>query len=528
MPLLAVDDLHIRTATTPLVKGVSFTVERGENLALVGESGSGKTLTALSLMGLLAPELEVRAHRMEFNGEELQTLRPRARRALRGTAMAMVFQEPATAMNPVLTCGYQVEEAFIIHSTLNKGERKRRVLELFEKVGLPDPERMFAAYPHEISGGQRQRVMIAMALAHKPQLLIADEPTTALDVTVQAEILALVKDLQREMGMAMLWITHDFGVVETLADRMVVMRHGTVVETGTTKQIFSKPKHAYTQQLLAARPTMKLRDTKANKSKGKDPVLLEVSNLSHTYAGKAGWWSKQADVKALHGATFTLREGQTLGVVGESGSGKSTLARVLTRLVEGTAGGTVVFMGQNFLEHEKEALRVARKDMQMVFQDPAAALNPKMTVGASVAEGVRAHGTLPAAKVPAYVKKLLADCGLPADAASRYPHQMSGGQKQRVCIARALALQPKLVICDEAVSALDVSVQDQILKLLEGIQREHGTSFIFISHDLRVVSHLADDVLVMHKGKVVESGPTATVFAKPKQAYTQKLLAAVV
>lgn len=524
MPLLTLQDLHIRTGNTPLVKGVSFTLEKGETLALVGESGSGKTLTSLAVMGLLPPELEARAHRMELNGEELQTLRPKARRALRGTTMAMIFQEPATALNPVLTCGYQVEEMFIIHSTLNRGERKRRVLELFEKVKLPDPERIYASYPHEISGGQRQRVMIAMALAHSPQLLIADEPTTALDVTVQGEILKLVKDLQAEMGMAMLWITHDFGVVKHLADRVVVLKDGEVVEEGSVKGIFAKPKQPYTKQLLAAMPVLKV---KAGKARTSGKVLLEAEGLGCIYKGKGGWFTPAKDFKALEGVSLALKEGATLGVVGESGSGKSTLARVLTRLAEAAGGGKVVFMGQDFLAHQGEALRLARKDMQMVFQDPAAALNPKMTVGDSVAEGILAHNLMPKAKVGPYVKKLLAECGLPADAAGRYPHQLSGGQKQRVCIARALALEPKLVICDEAVSALDVSVQAQILKLLEDIQAQRGMSFIFISHDLRVVSHLADEVLVMQHGKVVEAGPTAKVFAKPREAYTKRLLAAV-
>lgn len=525
MPLLIVDDLHIATPSVPLVRGVGFAVDKGETLALVGESGSGKTLTSLAVIGLLGQGLEARARRMEFNGEELQTLRPRARRALRGSAISMVFQEPATAMNPVLTCGYQVEEAFIIHSTLNRGERRRRVLELFEKVKLPDPERIYGSYPHEISGGQRQRVMIAMALAHKPQLLIADEPTTALDVTVQADILQLVKDLQAEMGMAMLWITHDFGVVRKIADRVVVLKDGQVVEEGTCKGIFSKPKAAYTKQLLTAMPV--LGTPPVRKGKAGEPLLV-ADNLSHVYRKPAGWFGKVQEFKALEGVSFSLATGRTLGVVGESGSGKSTLARVLTRLVPPEGSGTVVFMGKPLHNAEAQELRRLRRDMQMVFQDPAAALNPKMKVGESIAEGIVAHGTLPPEKIAPYVAKLLKDCGLPADAAGRYPNQFSGGQKQRICIARALALEPALVICDEAVSALDVSVQAQILKLLEEIQAVRTTSFVFISHDLRVVSTLADEVLVMHQGRVVEAGPTGTVFKAPKQAYTKRLLAAVV
>ena len=526
MPLLDVKDLRVDAGGRELVRGVSFSVDKGETLALVGESGSGKTLTALSVLGLLGEGLEARADGILFNGEDLQKLRPAARRKLCGSAIGMVFQEPATALNPVLTCGYQVEEAFIIHTQLGRAERRARVLELFAQVRLPDPERIAKSYPHEISGGQRQRVMIAMALAHRPQLLIADEPTTALDVTVQAEILKLVKDLQAEMSMAMLWITHDFGVVRGVADRVAVMRHGELVEEGTVKGVFSKPRQPYTKQLLAAMPEMRIKPA-AGKGK-KPPLILEASHLSHVYRRSGGWFGKAEELKALDKVGLALGEGRTLGVVGESGSGKSTLAKALTRLVEPSAGGRVVFLGQDFLRLEGEALRLARRNMQMVFQDPAAALNPKLTVGESVAEGMLAHRTMPKAKVKAHVQALLKECGLPDDAAARYPGQFSGGQRQRVCIARALALEPRLVICDEAVSALDVSVQAQILALLARIQRERGTAFVFISHDLRVVGGLADDVLVMHQGRVVEAGPTAAVFGKPRHAYTKKLLAAVV
>ncbi len=525
MSLLTLSHLTIRTGEKLLVHNVSLHVNAGETVAVVGESGSGKTLSALSLMGLLAPELSVTAKAMTFNGTELQTLDDNARRALRGRGMAMIFQEPATALNPVLTCGYQVEEAFIIHTKLGRAERKARVLELFKKVKLPDPERMFASYPHEISGGQRQRVMIAMALAHKPQLLIADEPTTALDVTVQADILALVKDLQREMGMAMLWITHDFGVVRQIADRVVVLKDGKVVEEGSTSRIFTKPAKPYTQKLLAAMPRLK---TTSRKYMANAPVLLNVGRLSHVYTRSNGWFKKPEQLHALKSVSFVMKEGETIGVVGESGSGKSTLAKVLTRLIEPLDGGRIVFMGADMVGMDVPALRRARKNMQMVFQDPAAALNPKMRVGDSIAEGIRAHATMPAVQIPAYVAGLLKEVGLPPDSATRYPHQFSGGQRQRICIARALALQPKLVICDEAVSALDVSIQADILAMLENIQRKRGTSFIFISHDLRVVSGLAHHVLVMHRGEVVEAGPTTQVFTKPRQAYTKRLLKAVV
>jgi peptide/nickel transport system ATP-binding protein len=527
MPLLSVKNLAIRTATTPLVKGVSFTLEKGQTLALVGESGSGKSLSALAVMGLLPQGLSATADGMSFNGKNLLELSPAARRRLRGKNMAMIFQEPATALNPVLTCGYQVEEAFLIHTRLGKAERRARVLELFKQVQLPNPERIFAAYPHQISGGQRQRVMIAMALAHSPDLLIADEPTTALDVTVQAEIIKLVKKLQKDLGMAMLWITHDFGVVKELADTVVVMQSGKIVESGTTKAILSKPRQTYTKDLLKA--TLEL-NSKGIKRTGRAPQpILTAANLTHTYPGQGGWFfAKKPGHPALQNVGFELRSGRTLGVVGESGSGKSTLARVLTRLLGAEAGGQILFLGENFLTLKGEALRQSRRNMQMVFQDPVTSLNPKLTVEDSIAEGLRAHNAGTEKSIRQTVAKLLQEVGLPKDAATRLPHQFSGGQRQRIAIARALALQPKVVVADEPVSALDVSIQAQILKLFQSIQAEHNTSFILISHDLRVISHLADDVLVMHNGKVVEAGPTAQVFAKPKHAYTKKLLAAVI
>lgn len=525
MPLLSVQGLHVSAPAKPLVNSLSFMLNKGQTLALVGESGSGKTLSALAVMGLLPQGLTATAKTLSFQGRDLQTLAPKARRALRGKDMAMIFQEPATALNPVLTCGYQVEEAFIIHTTLSAKERKARVLSLFNQVQLPDPERIFKAYPHQISGGQRQRVMIAMALAHKPALLVADEPTTALDVTVQAEIISLVKALQAETGMAMLWITHDFGVVKELADDVVVMQHGQKVEEGPTATLLKSPTKPYTKQLLAA--TLSLAQTPPKTNPKVTETLLQTQSLSHTYA-KTGWWGKSEALRALNDVSLTLKPAETLGIVGESGSGKSTLAKVITRLIPPDADGTIVLMGQDITAIKGERLRQARRNMQMVFQDPVTSLNPKLTIAESIAEGVRAHRLLPAADIPAYVASLLQQVGLPEDAATRLPHQFSGGQRQRIAIARALALQPKLIIADEPVSALDVSVQAQILNLFKTIQKEQGTAFLFISHDLRVISHLAHNVLVMHKGQVVESGPTATIFAKPKHPYTQRLLHAVI
>ncbi len=529
-PLLQVTNLTVATATTPLVQGVSFTLNKGETLAVVGESGSGKTLTALAVMGLLPQGLSMQAQSLSFADKNLLTLTTPQRRALRGKRMAMIFQEPATALNPVLTCGYQVEEAFLIHSPkMTKKQRKTRVLKLFEQVKLPNPESMFSAYPHQISGGQRQRVMIAMALAHGPELLVADEPTTALDVTVQAEIIKLVKSLQKELGMAMLWITHDFGVVKQLADTTIVMQQGKIVEEGPTTQILSKPKHAYTKQLLAATLQLNHQPVSPKTPNSKPETLLQATNLSHTYAARSSWFSRTQGTPALQNVSFTLNAGETLGVVGESGSGKSTLARVLTRLNESKhPQGSIVFLGQNVLHLKGEALRQTRKNMQMVFQDPVTSLNPRLPIGQSILEGVEAHNTLPKAQRAAYVAKLLKEVGLPSDAATRLPHQFSGGQRQRIAIARALALQPKLVIADEPVSALDVSVQSQILKLFQSIQKEYATAFVFISHDLRVISHLAHNVLVMHNGEVVEQGPTTQIFNTPKHPYTQKLLKAVI
>ncbi len=527
-PLLSVQNLTVATPAKTLVHGVSFSLNKGETLAVVGESGSGKTLTALSVMGLLPEGLSPKASSMNFSGQDLQTLTPRQRRALRGKRMAMIFQEPATALNPVLTCGYQVEEAFLIHTPkLTKAQRKAKVIKLFEQVKLPNPDAIFSAYPHQISGGQRQRVMIAMALAHGPELLVADEPTTALDVTVQAEIIKLVKGLQKELGMAMLWITHDFGVVKELADNVIVMQHGKIVEEGSAKDVLTKPKHAYTKQLLAA--TLTLNEKPHATGKAGKP-LLEATNLSHTYPARSAWlFSKSKGHPALKNVSFKLNAGETLGVVGESGSGKSTLARVLTRLNESKhPEGVILFQGENVLQLKGEQLRQSRKNMQMVFQDPVTSLNPKLPIGKSILEGVEAHNTLPAAERAAYVAKLLKEVGLPEDAATRLPHQFSGGQRQRIAIARALALQPKLVIADEPVSALDVSVQSQILKLFQSIQKTHGTAFVFISHDLRVISHLAHNVLVMHNGEVVEQGPTHQIFSKPKHPYTKKLLSAVI
>lgn len=526
-PLLTVENLQVQAGATPLVKGVSFSLQRGQTLALVGESGSGKTLSALSIMGLLPAGLQHTATTLRLAEHDLLALPPAGLRRLRGKRMAMIFQEPATALNPVMTCGAQVAEMFQIHTpAMPKAERDARVAELFAQVQLPNPARMARSYPHEISGGQRQRVMIAMALAHSPDLLIADEPTTALDVTVQAEILALVKGLQKRLGMAMLWITHDFGVVRELADRVVVLQHGQAVEQGPANTVLTKPKAAYTKQLLGA--TLHLNAKPPTLPKAAKPLLV-AERLGHTYRRPAPWfWQPAEELRALEDVSFTLPQGTTLGVVGESGSGKSTLARILTRLQPAAPGGRIAFLGQDFFALKGDALRQARREMQMVFQDPVTSLNPALDVFTTLTEPIRAHNLLPPAQWPARVAELLQQVGLPPEAAQRYPHQFSGGQRQRIAIARALALQPKLIIADEPVSALDVSIQAQILELFLTLQKTLGTSYVFISHDLRVISHLAHQVLVLKDGQVAEYGPTAQVFGKPKAAYTKQLLKAVI
>lgn len=527
--LLSVQNLSItinsRGKSFAAVKDVSFALKVGETLGVVGESGSGKSLSALAVMGLLPERVaEISAGKILFDGKNLLTMTPEQRRKLRGAEMSMVFQEPMTSLNPVITVGRQVEEVLEIHSKMKAAARKARVLELFKTVQIDRAEERYNAYPHELSGGQRQRVMIAMALAMRTKLLIADEPTTALDVTVQKEILRLLKKLQKDFDLSLMFISHDLKVIEEIADEVMVMEKGKAVEYGPVKQVLNKPKHAYTKKLLSAMPGGRdLGKVKAVKGK----VLLEAKGLSKTYmVRQGGFFSARKPLQALDGVDFKLIEGETLAVVGESGSGKSTIAKLLVRLIEPTAG-KVLFLGKDIAALDKQGLRGARRDIQMVFQDPFSSLNPRMTVGESVGEGLKAHKILDEKKRRAYVEKLLSDCGLPEDSYGRYPHAFSGGQRQRICIARALALKPKVIIADEPVSALDVSVQKQILELLQKFKKDYGLSYLFITHDLRVVQDIADRVLVMHKGRLVEQGEVAKIYAKPQQAYTQRLLSAI-
>ena len=523
--------LDIRGLTIPLpgggdrahaVEALSLTVAPGETVCLVGESGSGKSLTALSIMGLSPHRLlrPMAGSSIRLLDEELVGATPARLRALRGSRMAMIFQEPMTALNPVATVGEQIAEVLRWHvEKLPATEIAKRVRQLMDDVRLPDPASLAHAYPHQLSGGQRQRIMIAMALALDPALLIADEPTTALDVTTQAQILALLRDLKARRNTGVLFITHDFGVVREIADRVLVMRWGRLVEQGPADQVLNAPTHAYTKLLIAAVPDA----VPPPRSAPTGATILAVDGLAKTYGGH-GFVRRQRQVAAVADAGFTLRRGEILGVVGESGSGKSTLARCVARLIE-PSSGSILLDGTDIARLPERQLRPLRQRVQVVFQDPYRSLNPRRTVGASIMEGPRNFGTPPAAAL-ATAGALMALVGLEPDALDRLPHQFSGGQRQRLCIARALALEPDLLIADEAVSALDVSVQAQVLDLLDDLRCRLSLAILFITHDLRVAARLCDTVAVMQAGRIVEQGPAAELFARPQHAYTQALFAA--
>ncbi|MBO2008422.1 ABC transporter ATP-binding protein [Hymenobacter negativus] len=615
-PLLSVRDLTIDFSShrgdVRAVDGVSFDLNRGETLAIVGESGSGKSVTSLALLGLIPmPPGRIASGEAIFQSEKLgQTdllkLAEADLRQVRGNDIGMIFQEPMTSLNPVYTCGSQVVEALRLHTDFSEAAAKARTIELFTEAQLPRPESIFGSYPHEISGGQKQRVMIAMAMACRPALLIADEPTTALDVTVQARMLRLIDDLRRQHNTAVLFITHDLGVVAEIADRILVMYRGRVVEQGRVLDIFSNPQHPYTKGLLACRPRLsvgkkrlpvvadfmqedasgqllaqpepvlplenealtdsspeieahQLRDNsettktfpvehgvlgdvprpaELNAAPISEPVvapvpndsepLLQVQNLQVYFPLRKGFFRRATDyVRAVDNVSFTLYPGETIGLVGESGCGKTTLGRALLRLTEPTAG-SILFEGTDLAKLSSGELRRRRRDLQLVFQDPYAALNPMLTVGEAIWEPMRVHnvgGTRQQQK--ARVLELLRTVGLRDEHFQRYPHEFSGGQRQRICIARALALQPKLIVCDESVSALDVSVQAQVLNLLNDLKREFGITYLFITHDLSVARFMSDRLLVMHQGRIVESGPAAAIYAAPQHEYTQGLLAAI-
>jgi peptide/nickel transport system ATP-binding protein len=523
--ILDIRDLVVSLGKKPeaqrIIDRISFQVASGETLCVVGESGSGKSVTSLTVMGLLQKgTLVPTAGSVKLVGEELLTASENRLRQLRATTMAMIFQEPMTALNPVVPVGRQIDEVLRAHTSLDARARRKRILDMMEQVRLPQVERIFASYPHRLSGGQRQRIMIAMALVLEPKLLIADEPTTALDVTTQKQILTLIRDLQRDHGTAVLFITHDMGVVAEIADRVAVMRQGRLVETGALDAILRNPTMDYTRNLLSAVPSLVPR---APRPETQEPVVLEANELGKVYRERS-FLGKPREVKAADDVTLTLRKGRTLGIVGESGSGKSTVARCIVRLIDPTSGG-IRLVGREISELSRRLLQPHRQRIQMIFQDPYRSLNPRITTGESIAEGPINYG-VPREKALARARELLELVGLPADAVSRYPHQFSGGQRQRIAIARALALDPAVLVADEAVSALDVSVQAQVLELLDEIQKRLGIALLFITHDLRVAAQICDDVAVMQNGRVVEQGPAAEILTNPQQPYTRSLLEA--
>ncbi len=501
------------------IEDISFTVGQGEIVCIVGESGSGKSVSAQTVMGLIPrKDLTPVAGKVLLQGEDLLEKSEVELRELRGVKMSMIFQEPMTALNPVMQVGDQIGEMLEIHTSMSATERRERIIEVMNDVGLPDVNQMIDSYPHQLSGGQRQRIMIAMALALEPALLIADEPTTALDVTTQAQILDLIKDIQRRHGTGVMFITHDFGVVAEIADRVVVMQNGNVVEQGSAKQVLTKPREPYTKMLIGSVPS--LTPPKRKPITEGEPILATTA-LEKIY-GALGWFGGGRVVHAAKQVELEVRRGETLGVVGESGSGKSTVARCIVRLIDPTSG-EVLIDGHNIAKMSQSELRSYRRNVQVVFQDPYRSLNPRRTVGQSIVEGPMNFGTSHEEALER-ARDLMEIVGLSPHALDRFPHQFSGGQRQRICIARALAMEPKVLIADEAVSALDVSVQAQVLKLLDDVRKRFDLAMLFITHDLRVAAQICDRIMVMQQGEVVEQGATASVYAKPAHPYTKLLL----
>jgi microcin C transport system ATP-binding protein len=527
MALLTVKDLTVSFASGDVrvdaVRGVDFDLEKGETLALVGESGSGKSVTALSILQLLPYPMASHdvASSIRFDGTELVRAGEATLRDIRGNRIAIVFQEPMTSLNPLHTVEKQVAETLHLHKGLSGAAARARVIELLRLVGLPEAESRLGAYPHQLSGGQRQRVMIAMALANEPDILIADEPTTALDVTIQAQILKLLKDLQARFGMALLLITHDLTIVRKMADRVLVMTEGAIVERGKTADVFDAPQHPYTKKLLAAEPRGAPRPSTTTPK-----PLVEGHALRVWFPIKTGLLRRTAGyLKAVDSVDMSLRQGETLGVVGESGSGKTTLGLALLRLID--SQGDIVFDGRRIDQLSGNALRPLRREMQIVFQDPYSSLSPRLSIAQIIEEGLKVHNLGGSAKERRHeIERLLQEVGLDPAAADRYPHEFSGGQRQRVALARALVLRPRFLLLDEPTSALDMSVQAQMVELLRDLQARYGIAYLFISHDLRVVKALAHDIVVMKDGKVVESGPAASIFTAPQTAYTRALMAA--
>lgn len=553
-PLLSVENLQIsfkhNKEWKALVQGVSFDLGANQILGIVGESGSGKSVSSLAIMRLLPEQQSKIEGKIHFAGAELTALNEGEYRQIRGNKIAMIFQEPMSALNPSMRCGYQVEEMLRLHTDLRGHALKNKVVELFEQVKLPFPEEVYKKYPHQLSGGQKQRVVIAMAISCKPTLLIADEPTTALDVTVQKEIILLLKELQTQTQMAMIFISHDLGLVSSIADEVMVMYQGRVVEKGSTQAVFNSPKEIYTQALLAARPTSEVRLKRLptiqdfvedrvslevispeerqleHKKLYAQVPLLEVKDVGKDYISSVGLFGKKT-FRALDQINFEVYEGETLGLVGESGCGKSTLGNAILQL-DPVSSGTIYYKGKEITQLKGATLRALRKDIQIIFQDPFSSLNPKLTVGQAIMEPMVVHGLFGTKKQKKEkVKELLQQVGLSEEAFDRYPHEFSGGQRQRIGIARTIAVHPKLIICDESVSALDISIQAQVLNLLNDLKHEYQFTYIFISHDLAVVKYMSDQVLVMNKGKVEEIGEADALYAHPQTAYTQKLIASI-
>ena len=521
--LLNVKDLRVSFRqdgqVTEAVKGVSFAVGRGETVALVGESGSGKSVSALSTVSLLGDSAEVSGS-VTYDGQEMIGANERLLRKVRGNDISFIFQEPMTSLNPLHTIQKQLGESLALHQGLVGEDARGRILELMDKVGIRDAESRLNAYPHQLSGGQRQRVMIAMALANKPDILIADEPTTALDVTIQAQILELLADLKDTEGMGLLFITHDLGIVRRIADKVCVMQNGEIVEMGPTAEIFDTPKHPYTQKLLSAEPTGQPAPVAPDAE-----IVAETENLKIWFPIHAGLLRRTVGhVKAVNDATLSVRAGETVGIVGESGSGKTTLALAVMRLI--ASEGRIVYMGQDIRAWSVRELRRLRKDMQIVFQDPFGSLSPRMTAMQIIAEGLGVHGVDDGRPVREVVAEVMVEVGLDPNTMDRYPHEFSGGQRQRIAIARAMVLRPKLVVLDEPTSALDMTVQVQIVELLRGLQQKYGLAFLFISHDLKVVRAMSHKVLVMKQGDVVEQGASEDLFERPQTDYTRLLLQA--
>jgi len=523
MSLLSVTDLAVSFRqggqVTRAVRGVSFHIEAGETVALVGESGSGKSVTALSTVGLLTDAAHIEGS-VTFEGAEMIGADQAELRRVRGNDISFIFQEPMTSLNPLHTVDRQITEALTLHQGLTGEPARERALELMQKVGIRDAETRLTAYPHQLSGGQRQRVMIAMALANGPKLLVADEPTTALDVTIQAQILELLADLKSAEGMSMLFITHDLNIVRRVADRVCVMQNGEIVEQGPTEAVFNAPRHPYTRKLLEAEPSGQPDPVPAAA-----PEILGTDALRVWFPIHSGFLRRTTGhIKAVNDATFTLRAGETLGVVGESGSGKTTLALAVMRLI--SSQGSIVFDGQDIADRKSGAMRPLRRQMQIVFQDPFGSLSPRMTIEEIIAEGLGVHG-VPTGRSPRQaVTDIMEEVGLDPATMDRYPHEFSGGQRQRIAIARAMILQPKLVILDEPTSALDMTVQVQIVELLRTLQKRHGLAYLFISHDLRVVRAMSHQIMVLKQGDMLEYGAASQVFDRPEHSYTQALLAA--